>query len=550
MDENAIHQWLIDCFGPIQGEMAWQQLSQLPQEVRDQLAQQDPAKLPKPDEVRAMMKAFTEGGLNSLTEMQQTVERGPINVKLAATIALERANDESSWQSVNAQDAASVRRAASEANLWLDSACTFNPAAGETEVLTRADWVNGTLDSWATFAAPVASAMNEALASVVSERLGDTFNGDIAGIYAGPIPLPIPENLKNPAQIVKLLANTSFAMQLGHAAGDLSHEVRGSFDQGVPLLNNPAGGLIAQNAIEYARSLDIDQSEVLAFLALQEAAHARLFAAVPWLMPRFEALIGKYARGTRIDLDAMEEQLRDAEITDPDSFSGAVNLTNVAIPDTPEQREALSSLEELLTLVEGWADCVTWKAGMAHLPHLDQLREMMRRERAVGGPAQRTFESLLGLQLRPKRIREAAELWARIDADCGTDGRDAKWSHPDLLPTLPNEDSGSPAAQGTAEASGTDAAFGTDATGGNNTGIDWDAELSKLLDEDAHGKDGSAEHADLDQGHPAQSGDTDGGTRSDNGNGGDTAGSGDGDDTNDSGDRHDSGDDPATDDNH
>lgn len=547
MDENAIHQWLIDCFGPIQGEMAWQQLSQLPQEVRDQLAQQDPAKLPKPDEVRAMMKAFTEGGLNSLTEMQQTVERGPINVKLAATIALERANDESSWQSVNAQDAASVRRAASEANLWLDSACTFNPAAGETEVLTRADWVNGTLDSWAKFAGPVASAMNEALASVVSERLGDTFNGDIAGIYAGPIPLPIPENLKNPAQIVKLLANTSFAMQLGHAAGDLSHEVRGSFDQGVPLLNNPAGGLIAQNAIEYARSLDIDQSEVLAFLALQEAAHARLFASVQWLMPRFEALIGKYARGTRIDLDAMEEQLRDAEITDPDSFSGAVNLTNVAIPDTPEQREALSSLEELLTLVEGWTDCVTWKAGMAHLPHLDQLREMMRRERAVGGPAQRTFESLLGLQLRPKRIREAAELWARIDADCGTEGRDAKWSHPDLLPNLPSEHASGQAAQGTAAVSGTGADRGTDAAGAD-TGIDWDAELSKLLDEDAHSQGDSSAQADPNQGHPAPAGSADGGEPSDNAGG--TGNAADGDDSNDYGDRHDYGDNPASDDNH
>ncbi len=102
--------------------------------------------------------------------------------------------------------------------------------------------------------------MNEALASVVSERLGDTFGGEIAGVYAGPIPIPIPDNLKDPGQIVKLLANTSFAMQLGHAAGDLSHEVRGSFDQSVPLLGNPAGGIIAQNAIEYARTLDTDQS--------------------------------------------------------------------------------------------------------------------------------------------------------------------------------------------------------------------------------------------------------------------------------------------------
>ena len=69
-------------------------------------------------------------------------------------------------------------------------------------------------------------------------------------------------------------------------------------------------------------------------------------------MPRFEALIGKYARGITIDLDAMEEQLRDAGAMDPESISGAVNLTKVGIPDTPEQREALVSLETLMALVE------------------------------------------------------------------------------------------------------------------------------------------------------------------------------------------------------
>ena len=37
MDENAMRQWFIDCFGPVQGEMAWNQLSQLPDEIREQL---------------------------------------------------------------------------------------------------------------------------------------------------------------------------------------------------------------------------------------------------------------------------------------------------------------------------------------------------------------------------------------------------------------------------------------------------------------------------------------------------------------------------------
>ena len=574
MDENAIRQWLIDCFGPIQGEMAWNQLSNMPEAVRDQLMSQDPSTLPKPEEVKSMMQAFTAGGLNTMGDMQQAVEQGPINIKLAKSLALQQANGAGSDSSVNAETGEIARRAISEANLWLDTACEFNPAQGETQLLTRAGWVEDTIDAWAQFASPVAESMNDALASILSQRFGDgEIQTEISGVFAGPIEIPIPDEMKNPAKLMRFVGNTSFAMQLGRAAGDLSHEVRGSFDQGIALLKNPAGGLIAQNATEYAKMLNgeasaaeadtagtstdsvnpfststdasanpigftsagnsdtpatdgtaqvsgsdasadaadaaafeaalsgfettekIPESEVLSFLALQEMAHARLYASVPWLMPRFEALIGKYARGISIDLDAMEEQLRDATSMDPESISGAVNLTKVGIPDTPEQREALASLESLLAMVEGWVDCVVWRAGMAHLPHIEQLREMMRRERAMGGPAERTFESLLGLQLRPKRMREATGLWEMITA---AEGPDAKWSHPDLLPSLP----GDKPADGASPSSDAPSGSSSDANGsashpaadGKTGDIDWDAELSKLLGEDGEdGENGNSE---------------------------------------------------------
>lgn len=550
MDENAIHEWLIKCFGPVQGEMAWQQISQLPDSIREQLMSQDPSTLPNPAEVQQMMAAFTAGGLNTMGDMSQVVEDGPINVKLARSLALQQANADGSRTSVTAAEGAAVRRAMSEANLWLDTACAFDPAPGEPQALTRAGWVEDTLDAWAKFAAPVASSMGEALASVISERLGGSFDGEIAGMFAGPVPIPIPDGMKDPKQLVKLLGNTSFAMQLGHAAGSLSREVHGGFDQGIALLSNPAGALVAQNVEEYTKQLNgegiadsgnaggdggpanpigftsaagdcpasddgasrpasdpatealfdeivrpdpIPADEVMAFLALREVAHARLYSAVPWLMPRFEALIGKYARGISIDLDAMEEQLRDAGALDPDSISSAVNLTKVGIPDTPEQKEALAALESLLALVEGWVDCVVWRAGMAHIPHIEQLREMMRRERATGGPAERTFESLLGLELRPKRMREAAGMWEMTTSAEGVDARDAKWSHPDLLPVLAGENGtaaqpgAGAATDGDGKGDGKGDGSGTGADGANgtgSTGTDWDAELSKLLGED------------------------------------------------------------------
>jgi len=59
----------------------------------------------------------------------------------------------------------------------------------------------------------------------------------------------------------------------------------------------------------------------------------------------------------------------------------------------------------------------------------------LRRRRATGGPAEHTFATLIGLELRPRRLRAAADLWREIGAARGTDGRDALWAHPDLLPT-------------------------------------------------------------------------------------------------------------------
>lgn len=546
MNDDAIHQWLIECFGPIQGEEAWNQLEQLPFELREQLMNQSPDNLPKPDEVRNMMQAFSAGGLNNPHEMEATLEEGPINRKLAQSIALQNATGDQG--SVNAEVADAARRALSQANLWLDITCKFNPAPGTPAILSRADWVKETLGAWVKFANPVAKSVNEAFTSVIAERFRDVDNAEVAGLFAGVVPIPLPEGMNNPAQLMKLLGNTSFAMQLGQAAGALSHEVHGSFDQGLALLQNPAGGLIPYNCIEYAKVWELDITEVMNYLALREAAHARLFAEVPWLMPRFESLIIKYANGISIDLDAMEEQLRDVDAMNPEAISGAVNLQNIGSNDSEEQRQALHSLETLLALVEGWVDCVTWQAGMAHVTHIEQLREMIRRERAAGGPAEVTFESLLGLHLRPRRMREATQLWEKLTRERGVEERDSLWSHPDLLPTLPenaneeaisgdsnrksiegensgmtesnankpSESNGSESKdsenssyenssyESSYESSGYESSAAASNNGNNAissvanssnlsdsnfSGNDWDAELSKLLEEDARQKE-------------------------------------------------------------
>jgi putative hydrolase len=103
--------------------------------------------------------------------------------------------------------------------------------------------------------------------------------------------------------------------------------------------------------------------------------------------------------------------------------------------ETPEQQMALRRLETLLALVEGWVDTVVAQAAKDRLPGHSALAETMRRRRATGGPAEQTFETLVGLQLRPRRLRDAATVWAAMGQRFGSADRDRLWSHPDLLPT-------------------------------------------------------------------------------------------------------------------
>jgi putative hydrolase len=107
---------------------------------------------------------------------------------------------------------------------------------------------------------------------------------------------------------------------------------------------------------------------------------------------------------------------------------------------TPAQQAALERLETALALVEGWVDHVVDAATSRTLPSSAALREAVRRRRATGGPAEHVMAGLVGLELRPRRLREASRLWSVTEDARGTAGRDAVWAHPDLLPTAADLD--------------------------------------------------------------------------------------------------------------
>jgi hypothetical protein len=145
--------------------------------------------------------------------------------------------------------------------------------------------------------------------------------------------------------------------------------------------------------------------------------------------------VDAYGRGIKIDPQAISSVLAEIDPQQPESLQEALSSGLFEPEQSEAQLAALRRLETLLALIEGWVDVVVLAAAEERLQSAQVLAEAMRRRRAAGGPAEQTFATLVGLELRPRRLRDAAALWGAMGQLHGTSARDGLWHHPDLLPT-------------------------------------------------------------------------------------------------------------------
>ena len=219
--------------------------------------------------------------------------------------------------------------------------------------------------------------------------------------------------------MISQMGGMAFGSQLGQALGRLSSEVLTSTDIGLPLGPKGVAALMPQAVEEFSAGLEQPRSEILTFLAAREAAHHRLFSHVPWLSSQLLNTVEAYAKGISIDMSGIEELAQGfnpATMADPAAMEQLLNQGIFEPKASPEQKAALERLETLLALIEGWVQTVVAAALGDRIPGAAALSETLRRRRATGGPAEQTFATLVGLELRPRKLREAAQLWERLTA--------------------------------------------------------------------------------------------------------------------------------------
>ncbi len=339
---------------------------------------------------------------------------GPVNYDLAKQLAVQQLHSNQRTERPSQQEVKGVEDAVHLAELWLDPTTALPAGVRTARVWSSVDWVEQTLPTWQRLCDPVAQRMSNAWLDAMPEE---------AKQAAGPL-----------LSMLGQMGGLGFGSQLGNSLAELGAEVLTSSDVGLPLAPEGTAALLPANVARFAEGVDRPLDEVTLFLAAREAAHHRLFSHVPWLRQRLLATVEEYARGIQVDTSSLEDLASKIDPADPSSMQELMSSNLLEPKTTPEQEAALARLETLLALVEGWVDVVVADALGERLPGSGALSETIRRRRASGGPAEQTFATLIGLELRPRRLRDAANLWRLMTERHGTDSRDRVWDHPDLLP--------------------------------------------------------------------------------------------------------------------
>ena len=347
-------------------------------------------------------------------------QSGPVNYDLARQLASSAIGFVAP---VPEKTSAAIADAVHLAETWLDGATALPAGTTKAVAWTPNDWIDNTLETWKRLCDPVAEQISTVWASALPEE---------AKNMAGPL-----------LAMMSQMGGMAFGSQLGQALGKLSREVLTSTDIGLPLGPKGVAALMPEAVESLAEGLEQPRSEILTFLAAREAAHHRLFSHVPWLASQLLNAVEAFAKGMKIDMSGIEDfaqGFNPASLTDPSQMEQLLNQGIFEPKATPEQTAALERLETMLALIEGWVQTVVADALGDRIPGTSALSETLRRRRATGGPAEQTFATLVGLELRPRKLREAAVLWERLTQAVGSDARDGVWQHPDLLPSAEDLD--------------------------------------------------------------------------------------------------------------
>ncbi|GAA2606617.1 zinc-dependent metalloprotease [Streptomyces axinellae] len=301
------------------------------------------------------------------------------------------------------------------------------PEGRDTPVLVvdRPGWVRANVAGFRELLSPLLSKVEERRATVPGGAVIGAVGGKVTGVEVGML--------------------LSF----------LSSRVLGQYETFAPATRELPGGaegggrllLVAPNIVHVERELEVDPHDFRLWVCLHEETHRTQFTAVPWLRDHIRMEIQSFLEQTDIDPSTFLERLREAAQSLTGNKPGEAPAGEeaaareergsiVELVQTPAQREILSRLTAVMSLLEGHADYVMDGVGPQVVPSVSEIREKFQKRRASGaGRLDQALRKLLGLDAKLRQYRDGERFVRAVVDEVGMDGFNRVWTSPNTLPT-------------------------------------------------------------------------------------------------------------------
>ena len=224
--------------------------------------------------------------------------------------------------------------------------------------------------------------------------------------------------------------------EVGVLLGYLARRVLGQYDIGLLGARAAEPGklyFVEPNIQNVQRRLGLPHGEFRVWLALHEATHAFEFEAHPWIRQYFNATLQEY-------LESVVERLKEGGTSVSSILTRALerwslggNLIDALM--SPRQRELVSRLQALMSLLEGYSNHVMAAVGRGMLPHLDEIEHRVEQRSRRRSPAELLFLRLTGLQMKLDQYRLGAAFVNQVNEERGVAFMNQVWAGPQNLPT-------------------------------------------------------------------------------------------------------------------
>jgi len=214
---------------------------------------------------------------------------------------------------------------------------------------------------------------------------------------------------------------------VGELFGLMSRRVLGQYD---PVLamepqdtgdDQPALYMIEPNLSDVQRAQRLDGEPLRRWILLHELTHAWQFAQHPWIAQH----IG--------------EQLRHLVVESISADGASFMKSRDALQQLPEmlrsQIRTVSSLQALMSVLEGYSNFVMHRVGERHIPEAAELQAALQRRRRERTALERLVLAITGLEMKMRQYDVGEKFCTQVADRAGLETLQRVWESAAMMPT-------------------------------------------------------------------------------------------------------------------